>query len=310
MRSCVALVCARSFEDSLQCAAMLGFGSNRRDRTAVSTAARAFTLVELLVVVAIIGGLVALLLPAVQAARESARQTQCLNHLFQVGVALHNYQGAHASLPIGCVEKRVPRTRPNGRQLAWSAALLPQLEQAPLAAKLNWTAAYDSPQNSAAAATVVSVYLCPSTSRLAPGRDGALIGGVGAAAGEYSAAAIDYGGNFGAGQVDPSANGVLLYDRAVSLAEVTDGTSQTIAVLEDSGRGWPMDGEWINGENILDVSSGVNVQQDNEAWSDHPGGAMTLWCDGHAAFVAETTDVDVLRAACTRSNEETAGGRP
>ncbi len=186
--------------------------------------------------------------------------------------------------------------------MAWSATILPQIDEPGLAQDIDMSSAYDSARNRAAAGTVVTVYLCPSTVRTAPGRDGSLVArpdGPGPTNPPYLAAAIDYGGNYGAGQVSPSANGVLLYDRAVRIAEVTDGASRTIAVLEDSGRGWPMNGEWINGENIFDVGNPINSQQDNEVWSDHPGGAMTLWCDGHAALLSDTIDVNVLRTACT-----------
>ena len=101
-------------------------------------------------------------------------------------------------------------------------------------------------------------------------------------AARYRGAAIDYGGIYGAAQLSPAANGVFLYDHAVKFAEITDGTSHTLALAEDTGRGWFMDGEWINGENIYDVSNPINTQQHNEIWSDHPGGAMTLRCDGGA----------------------------
>ena len=240
---------------------------------------------------AIIGVLVAILLPAVQAAREAARRAQCQNNLRQIGVALHVYHDAHQQFPVGCVEKRVPRTNPNGRQLAWSAEILPHLEEPPLWQQIDFTSPYDSATNAAAAATVVRVYLCPSTR--APGgwprrRDRAQ-SGVTARRRRIARAAIDYGGIYGAAQVSPAANGVFLYDRAVKFSEITDGTSHTLALAEDTGRGSFMDGEWINGENIYDVGNPINTQQHNEIWSDHPGGAMALWCDGGATLLAEST---------------------
>jgi prepilin-type N-terminal cleavage/methylation domain-containing protein/prepilin-type processing-associated H-X9-DG protein len=263
------------------------------------------SLVELLVVIAMIGVLVAILLPAVQAAREAARRAQCRNNLRQIGVALHVYHDARGQLPIGCLDKRVPRTNPNGRQLAWSAELLPNLEEPTLWQRIDFSSPYDGTTNATAAATAVSVFLCPSTVRLAPGRAGSIVGDPAATSGGgYRGAAIDYGGIYGAAQVSPAPNGVFLYDRAVKFSEITDGTSHTLALAEDTGRGWLMDGEWINGENIYDVSNPVNLQQHNEIWSDHPGGAMALWCDGGATLLSETLELPVLRAICTLAGND------
>jgi len=268
----------------------------------------AMTLIELLVVVAIIGILITLVLPAVQAARETARRAQCQSNLRQIGIALHAYHDAHGEFPIGCIDKRVPSTNPAGLQLAWSATLLRQLEEDSLWQQVDFAYAYDSARNEAAAFTVVATYLCPSTQRMASGREGAIVSPPAALSSGYRGAAIDYGGIYGAARIAPSANGVFLYDRAVKLSEVTDGVSHTVAVAEDSGRGWPrfpQNGEWINGENIFDVGSDVNTVQDNEIWSDHPGGAMLLWCDGSATFLAETVELTVLKSLCTRAQDET-----
>lgn len=90
-----------------------------------------FTLIELLVVIAIIAVLVALLLPAVQQAREAARRTQCKNNFKQIGLALHNYHDTHGSFPPGWMED--PRVTVTDAGLwAWSALILPQMEQASL----------------------------------------------------------------------------------------------------------------------------------------------------------------------------------
>lgn len=265
----------------------------------------AATLVELLVVVAIIGLLVALVLPAIQSARESARRVQCQNNLRQVGIALQAYHVAHRQLPVGCVEKRT-NSKPNGRQHAWSSAILPHLEETSLWNQIDFSAAYDAAVNRAAAVQLVRTFVCPSVARQAPGREGYLVADpvAWADASGYRGAAIDYGGIYGAGQTSPSANGVFLYDRSVKLSDVTDGTSHTLAVAEDSGRGWHQHGEWINGENIYDVGGPINRQQDNEIWSDHTGGAMMAWCDGSVSFVSEQTDMAVVRAWCTRAKGE------
>jgi prepilin-type N-terminal cleavage/methylation domain-containing protein/prepilin-type processing-associated H-X9-DG protein len=269
------------------------------------------TLVELLVVISIIGVLAALLLPAVQSAREGARRGACLNNLRQIGVALHAYHASHTQFPVGCIDKRVPKTNPNGRQLAWSATILAELDEPTLARQVGFNSGYDSAANSLAAATVVPTYLCPSTLRLAAGREGAIVAdpSAGSTVASYRGAATDYGGIYGAAQISPSPNGVFLYDRAVKIAEITDGTSHTLAVAEDTGRGWLADGEWINGENIYDVSNWINTQQHNEIWSDHSGGAMALWCDGSVSLLAAAMELPVLRSICTRAGNDSTNGQ-
>lgn len=262
-----------------------------------------FTLVELLVVIAIVGVLTALLLPALQAAREASRRSQCQNHLRQIGLATLSYEQQQGTLPIGCIDKRRPGINPDGRQLSWLATMLPQLEQKPLWETLDFTAAYDSPQNLTAAQTAIPVLLCPSTVRRAPYREDSWCG---TSDGSRGLAAADYGGNYGAALLSPSANGVLLYEIPVALSEITDGTSHTILAAEDTGRNWQMDGEWINGENIFDQLGPINSQQHNEIWSDHPGGALAVYCDGSVHFLFEQADTTALGAACTRSGTETS----
>ena len=96
-----------------------------------------FSLVEILVVIAIIGALVALLLPAVQQARESARRTTCGNNLRQIGIALLNYHDSLAMFPPGCTDRGV-------QQLAWSLYLLPYLEQQNIRSQFNTSYSYSS----------------------------------------------------------------------------------------------------------------------------------------------------------------------
>ena len=131
-----------------------------RLRPTVTNRARyGFTLIELLVVIGIIGLLVALLLPAVQAAREAARKASCKNNLRQIGIALHNYHDSLRSLPTGCIEWRAWNSPPTRRQYAWSAMLLPFIEQGNLHQQINWHKPFDAPENATAANTDLPIYI-------------------------------------------------------------------------------------------------------------------------------------------------------
>lgn len=246
-------------------------------------------MIELVVVIAVIGILVALLLPAVQAAREAAHRMQCQSNLHQIGLALHNYHGVHNTLPPGGLEPRpiVPR----GKQFAWSAFVLPYLEQSQTSEAIDFRFAFDHPINASVAAVPISVYICPSTAR-----SSLLNSGRGA---------TDYGGIFGERiktRNDPP-RGTMIYDRAIRFRDILDGTSSTLAVSEDAN--FP-DGQWINGRNLFDQSFGINQAPafENDIRSDHPQGANGLFADGGVRFLTESISLDVLAAICTRNGGE------
>lgn len=125
---------------------------------------RGFTLVELLVVIAIIGVLVALLLPAVQAAREAARRTQCSNNLKQIGIALHNYHDTYNIFPPGAVTPGPCCSTPSAG--TWTLFILPFLEQKPLYDRYDFNTWNDQSRNAANTFVVqdniLKAYICPT----------------------------------------------------------------------------------------------------------------------------------------------------
>jgi prepilin-type N-terminal cleavage/methylation domain-containing protein len=128
-------------------------------RMSAPTRRGGFTLIELLVVIAIIAILIALLVPAVQKVRESANRTTCTNNLKQIGIALHNYHGAHKVFPPGCVGTgAVPAW-------GWMVFTLPYMEQTPLFDRLNprgRTLQQAMTSDLAALQTPLPVLICPS----------------------------------------------------------------------------------------------------------------------------------------------------
>jgi len=192
----------------------------------------AFTLVELLVVIAVIGALMGLLLPAVHASREAARRIGCANHLKQLGLAAHGYHESHGEFPPG-LDQCEAASSPRYRGTSVFTFLLPYLEQGSLLA--DWD--YDSPLNNATgglqarAATILPVLLCACDhlpDNPAP-RNGRYFG------------MTSYGGNGGTRSFDPglaTCDGVFHTtgpasepepdQSPVSLSMITDGASQTI----------------------------------------------------------------------------------
>lgn len=206
-----------------------------------------FTLVELLVVIAIIGLLIALLLPAVQAARESARRAECNNHLKQVGVALQNYHSALNTFPPGRLRCE---TVPNqGRCYSVYIFLLPYLEAANVQANFNLLANSDSPDpmypnvNNAARLQPMPVLRCPS--------DRYEIIQAGFEVHNYP---MSTGTTFPVSPLNPGGvpvTGIFFENSAIGLRDVLDGSSNTVCISETTlsvpGMGENPTGIW-NGE--------------------------------------------------------------
>jgi len=184
-----------------------------------------FTLVELLVVIAIIGILVALLLPAVQAAREAARRSSCTNNLKQIGLALHLYHDSYLELPPAGIY----RTDIASDSFSVQARLLPFLEHANLQNLIDWSRTYV--QQPSVAAVRVSTYQCPSevNSRLRPDPQPGLP--------NFAHYPLNYGVNMGTWYIfDPRSqmggDGMVAPNTRTDMGSLLDGTSNTLAFAE------------------------------------------------------------------------------
>jgi len=291
-------------------------GHDNRDRAA-------FTLIELLVVIAIIGVLIALLLPAVQAAREAARRSQCVNNLMQIGIALRNYESAHEVLPPGVVNPAGPIVeKPVGYQFGWTAQVLPYMEGRNVHDHLNFEFGAYHPANATSRAVVLAVLLCPSDigpSQTTPGTIG--IDFSGSEAGEAipnspdgtPAPAILCGqSSYAACHNDVEAPiasdnaGVFFLNSAVASDDVRDGLSRTIFAGEKTRTG---DLGWISGTRATLRNTGTPINARTTPagavggyGSLHPGGANIAFGDGSVRLLKAAIDPKVYRMLGARAD--------
>ena len=300
---------------------------------ATSRADRAFTLIELLVVISIIGVLVALLLPAVQSAREAARRTQCVNNLKQIGLALHNYEGSHQALPPGYVSAFDATGTDLGPGWGWAAMMLPQMEQGATFSALNFSTNIEVAGNLTGRLINIAAFLCPSdrVEPSWPAVDRNLLTGAPIRV-ICQIAPSNYVGMNGESEPGPDGEGVLFRNSRVAFRDITDGLSATIAVGERSHFLGPAtwtgavtgallyddDGDAVGTPTVETgpgmvlghagegAGPGANRSEPNQFYSLHAGrGVNFLFADGHVAFLKATMNYKTYLALSTRAGGET-----
>lgn len=284
-----------------------------------------FTLVELLVVITIIGILIALLLPAVQAARESARRLQCSNNFKQVGLALFNYESARQTFPQG---ELTTQTGQCGwtRQYwgcGWSVMILPYLELSNVYDHFNFILFYNVTPNSDLMAGGMSIkaYQCPSDPQADPRVSAS--GGINHPGmdpkedlGRSNMAGVadsrDWSCSHDGNWATTTGDGVLYNFSATRIADIRDGASNTLAVGEMTGSyTGTFDGTHFVNYVIGDTYYGINGPNTVPGGgtyhyyrvgfsSYHPGGCHFLMADGSVQFLSQNVDQRLLTALTTR----------
>ncbi len=295
----------------------------------------AFTLVELLVVVAIIAILISLLLPAVQAAREAARRSQCKNSLKQIGLALHAYHGEQEKLPPGMMM----HVRQRSPSVPWRALLLPHMEQqtlydlADVVTDESDRNRYGGVRNRQPMEYDVPYFWCPSAPRPKGTAKESHYAGVSGSSGSRDFWDLD---DTKCGDVQR--NGLLYPASEVRMEHVTDGTSHTVAVGERIYvfRDWLTGGTWTGSppeytsvcmgasKNIVyplnasherfgyyleDFTAPPGAHRsmllnDLEFASHHPGGVQFLYADGSVHWLSDNSTLPLLYALASRNGEE------
>ncbi|GAC1341350.1 MAG: hypothetical protein NVSMB14_06630 [Isosphaeraceae bacterium] len=307
--------------------------SGRLPRFPTMNRRRALTLIELLVVITIIGVLIALLLPAVQSARESARRIRCVNNLKQLGLALHDYHSVMNTFPSSYLA-RSPFS--NGATdvspgWGWGTMILPQLEHRPLFNAANFSLAIEDPSNATAVQPIISIYLCPSDM---PSNgpffvtDPNLKPIVAMAPSSYAACVGNDLTDTTTGiNNDGKGNGTMFRNSRIRFADITDGTSQTVllgerawAVNQGVWAGVPNNGVIRRGPQNPNPTTGasyypaatlvqahgnvLNSDSDPDGGLDdyssfHPGGANVLFADGSVHFLKSVPQNSGVRPNAT-----------
>jgi prepilin-type N-terminal cleavage/methylation domain-containing protein/prepilin-type processing-associated H-X9-DG protein len=276
---------------------------------------RGFTLVELLVVIAIIGILVALLLPAIQAAREAARRTSCLNNITQLGLALHHYEFNHESFPPGVTDAKGPiRNEPQGIHLSWVVKILPYIEELVLYRKIDQSAGAYAAVNAQYRAVPLAIAICPSY----PGEEKIDDGRI---------AITTYAGCYHdvEAPINDDNHGLLFLNSHVRFDEIYDGSTNTLLLGEKlesaTDLGW-MSGTRATLRNTAKIEVPVPRFRQPAATEDeaaaavvdslfvggfgghHPGGFNAAFADGSSRFVSENIDAAVWRLVGNRADGE------
>jgi prepilin-type N-terminal cleavage/methylation domain-containing protein len=300
-----------------------------------------FTLVELLVVIAIIGILVAMLLPAVQAAREAARRTQCMNNFKQIGLAFHNYHEAMLCFPLGELYIHSGYSEPGLTDYyakGWGVRVLPYLELVDLGDKFdieNGIWGIYGPNQVDLGLTRIETFQCPSD-----GQDELI--GVGSNANPYTnhpngiyfyetnvGGVADSQSSWKAGAYNfrqcpiVDGDGMLLNLTRVRIRDVVDGTSKTLLVGELTGgeQGSTKGHQWvhlnlfttlfgINGPDTIPGGDDFQVTGNDCFSSYHEGGCHFARADGSVHFESQDLDALVLKALTTRAGQDAVESPP
>jgi prepilin-type N-terminal cleavage/methylation domain-containing protein len=306
-------------------------GQGKQQTGRVPRAVRpAFTMIELLVVMAIIGVLVALLLPAVQAAREAARRTQCRNNLKQIGLALHNYLDRMQVWPPAYSSAYDASGNDTGMGWGWASFLLDDLEQPALKKEIIFGLQVSDPANLIPATMSLSAFICPAdvyieTFTISVDPNGnPLTPPVTVARGNY----VAVNGNNGVTGNQATNDGAFLEDKSFRPRDITDGLSSTFFISERCHN--MSDTTWtgaVTGAGVVDhrdpspaaiegsaalvlghcgphAPNNPLVTDADALASMHPIGANFLMGDGSVQYVNSFIDLGVYDALASRAGGE------